>query len=206
MTAAIPPHPHRLFRTRAALRAWLEVHHSRKTEIWLVYYKKGTGKTSVTYREALEEALAFGWIDSTVRKVDEERYAQRWTPRKDKSLWSARNKGLVARLEVEGRMTEAGRAKVLAARRNGSWHTLDKVDVLLEPPADFLDALDKAGARASFDRLPSSPKKLFVGWIVQAKRPETRERRIGVAVRMILAGRRPGIEGMREDAPPPRRP
>jgi uncharacterized protein YdeI (YjbR/CyaY-like superfamily) len=197
MTATSPPRPNRLFRSRAAWRTWLAANHFRKTELWLLYYKKGSGRKSVTYAEALEEALCFGWIDSTVNAVDAERYAQRWTPRKDKSLWSARNKALVARLEVEGRMTAAGRARVLAAKRNGSWHALDAVDVVLEPPAEFLEALDRSGAREAYEKLPSSPKKMFVGWIVQAKRPETRERRIVIAVRMIRAGRRPGIGGMK---------
>jgi uncharacterized protein YdeI (YjbR/CyaY-like superfamily) len=86
---------------------------------------------------------------------------------------------------------------VLAAKRNGSWHALDKVDVVLEPPADFLAALDAAGVRSAFEKLPLSPRKMFVGWILQAKREETRRRRIGIAVRMVKAGRRPGIQGMR---------
>lgn len=197
MTVPVLPPGARLFRTRSDWRAWLMNHHSRKREIWLLYYKKDSGKTSVTYAEALEEALAFGWIDSTVRAVDAERYAQRYTPRKETSIWSARNKALVRKLKAEGRMTEAGWAKVLAARRNGQWRALDAIDVVLEPPADFLDALDRAGAREAFEKLPSSPKKQFVWWIVQAKRAETRERRIGIAVGMIRAGRRPGIGGMR---------
>jgi uncharacterized protein YdeI (YjbR/CyaY-like superfamily) len=197
MTGASPPRPSRLFRNRAAWRAWLAANHSRKDELWLVYYKKGSGRRSVTYMEALEEALCFGWIDSTVNAVDAERYAQRWTPRKDKSIWSARNKAIVARLEAGGLMTAAGKAKILTAKRNGSWHAIDAVDVVLDPPRDFLDALARAEAGAAFDRLPATPKKLFVGWIIQAKRPETRARRIDIAVRMIQTGRRPGIGGMK---------
>jgi uncharacterized protein YdeI (YjbR/CyaY-like superfamily) len=199
MTKASPPRPNRLFRTRADWRAWLAANHARKSEIWLLYYKKGSGKASVTYAEALEEALCYGWIDSTVNAVDAEKYAQRWTPRKDRSIWSSRNKTLVARLEAEGRMTEAGRAKVRTARKNGSWHALDRMDAILEPPGEFLEALERAGARAAFEAFPPSHKKQFVGWIVQAKRPETRERRIGIAVSMIKAGRRPGIGGMRPE-------
>jgi uncharacterized protein YdeI (YjbR/CyaY-like superfamily) len=197
VTVPLLPPAARPFRTRASWRAWLSANHAKAKEVWLLYYKKGSEKTSVTYAEALEEALCFGWIDSTVRKVDAERYAQRYTPRKITSIWSARNKALVRRLKDEGRMTEAGWAKVLAARRNGRWRALDKIDVHLEPPEDFLLALERAGAREAFNRLPGSPKKQFVWWIVQAKRAETRERRIAVAVSMVRAGRRPGIEGMR---------
>ncbi len=197
MNGPIPPPGARLFKTREAWRKWLVRNHARKSEIWLVYYKKGSGKTSVTYNEALEEALCFGWIDSTVRTIDAERYAQRYTPRKASSIWSVRNKKLVLKLKAEGRMTQAGWAKVLVARRNGQWKALDKVDLRLEPPEDFLQALSAAGAGEAFEKLPISPKKMFVWWIIEAKRPETRERRIGIAVRMIRAGQRPGIGGMR---------
>lgn len=196
MSGAVLPPGARLFRTRSVWRKWLAAHHARKSEIWLIYFKKGSGKPSVTYAEALEEALCFGWIDSTVRAVDENRYAQRYTPRKLTSIWSARNKALVRKLKAEGRMTEAGWAKVVAAKRNGQWTSLDKIDVRLEPPADFLEALDRAGARDAFEKLTLSPKKLFVWWVVQAKRAETRLRRIGIAVQMIKAGRKPGIGGM----------
>jgi len=196
VNGAVPPQGARLFPTRSAWRRWLAVHHAKASEIWLIYYKKGSGKTSVTYAEALEEALCYGWIDSTVRAVDADRYAQRYTPRKETSIWSVRNKRLVAGLKAEGRMTEAGWAKVLAAKRNGQWSVLDKIDVRLEPPADFLEALDRAGAREVFEALPLSPKKQFVWWVVDAKRDETRRRRLDIAVRMIKAGRRPGIGGM----------
>ena len=118
----------RLFKNGEAWRAWLAKHHDKKKGIWLLYYKKGSGKSLITYTEALEEALSFGWIDSIARKVDGERYMQKYTPRHDRSLWSVLNKERVARLIAEGRMTEHGLAKIEAAKRNGSWTRIDAID------------------------------------------------------------------------------
>jgi uncharacterized protein YdeI (YjbR/CyaY-like superfamily) len=98
----------RLFKTAAAWRAWLEHNHAREKGIWLVYYKKGSGKTSVIYKEALQEALCYGWIDSTTNRFDSERYMQRWTPRNTNSVWSAANKKRVRKLVAEGRMAAPG--------------------------------------------------------------------------------------------------
>jgi uncharacterized protein YdeI (YjbR/CyaY-like superfamily) len=186
-----------MFKTRRAWRSWLAGNHAREKEIWLAYYKKGTGKRSVTYEEALEEALCYGWIDSTVNRLDEERYMQRYTPRNEKSVWSAANKRRVARLIAEGRMAPPGTAKVEAARRNGSWDRLNEIDGIgrgAEAPADLLEALDgTSNAREVFDKRPPSEKKLWAYWVLSAKRPETRARRIAETVRRILEGRRPGI-------------
>ena len=187
----------RLFRTRQAWRSWLSINHARSAGLWLAYYKKGSGKTSVTYEEALQEALCFGWIDSTVRRIDEERYAQRYTPRNDRSVWSASNKARVKMLMAQGLMTAPGLAKVRTAKRNGSWALLNDIDRLAKAaaaPQDLLEALDhEPGARAAFEKRPPSEQKLWAWWILSAKKPETRRRRIGDAVRRILAGRRPGM-------------
>jgi uncharacterized protein YdeI (YjbR/CyaY-like superfamily) len=186
-----------LFRTRQAWRSWLSINHARSAGLWLAYYKKGSGKTSVTYEEALQEALCFGWIDSTVRRIDEERYAQRYTPRNDRSVWSASNKARIEDLLARGLMAPSGLAKVEAARRNGSWERLDEIDRIghgAEPPGDLLKALDREpGARAAFDRQPPSHRKLWVSWVLSAKKPETRTRRIAETVKRVLAGRRPGL-------------
>jgi uncharacterized protein YdeI (YjbR/CyaY-like superfamily) len=122
--AMTPPTPHTL-RTLAVIlasewRAWLAEHHDRETEIWLVFYKKHTGKPGISYQDALEEALCFGWVDILVRRLDDERYAQKFTPRKARSNWSEINRRLFARLVEEGRMTAAGLAKAPppAAARN----------------------------------------------------------------------------------------
>ena len=187
----------RLFRTRRAWRTWLARNHDRSKGIWLVYFKKGSGKASVTYEEALQEALCFGWIDSTVNRVDEERYKQRYTPRNDRSVWSASNKARVARLIAAGLMAAPGLAKVEAAKRNGSWKSLDDVDRIgrgAELPDDLLKALAaEPRAREAFESRPPSEKKLWGYWVLSAKRPETRARRVAETVKRVLAGRRPGF-------------
>lgn len=187
----------RLFKNAAAWRAWLERNHAREKEIWLVYYKKGSGKTSVTYEEALEEALCYGWIDSTVNRFDDERYMQKWTPRNVDSVWSAANKERVRKLIAAGRMAAPGMAKIDAAKRNGSWDKLSDIDRIgrtNEIPEDLRRALARNPvANEKFERLAPSQKKLWAWWILSAKRPETRSRRIAETLKGIAAGRRPGM-------------
>jgi uncharacterized protein YdeI (YjbR/CyaY-like superfamily) len=185
-----------LFRTRRAWRAWLAANHDKSKGLWIAYYKKASGKTSVTYQEALEEALAYGWIDSTVHALDEERYAQRYTPRDERSGWSAANKARVARLEAAGLMAPPGLAKVAAAKRNGSWAKLDPIDRVAAGagvPAELRRALRAdPEARRAFDGRPPSEKKLWAYWVMSAKKPETRARRVAETVKRLRAGRRPG--------------
>lgn len=184
----------RVFRKAADWRAWLEKNHGKATEIWLAYYKKGTGKTSVTYREALDEALCYGWIDSTVRRVDDEKYMQRYTPRKPRSVWSARNKSHVDRLAKAGRMAPPGAAKVSAARRDGSWDRLSAIEAKPETPPDLLAALkEHPDANVLWAKLAPSHKKMYAWWILDAKRPETRNRRIQGTIERLRSGRRPGM-------------
>jgi len=176
----------KLFKTRASWRAWLAANHNKKNEIWLIFFKKASGKKGVPYEEALEEALCYGWIDSLLRKIDDERRVIRFSPRKEKSIWSARNKATVARLTAEGRMAEFGLAKVEAAKRNGSWTSLDSIDIRLEVPPDLLDALGgKPGLREKFEALSKTRKKQYSFWVGSAKRPETRTKRVEEAVRRI---------------------
>jgi uncharacterized protein YdeI (YjbR/CyaY-like superfamily) len=107
--------------TAATWRAWLERHHETATEVWLVYYKRHTGQPSVKYHEALEEALCYGWIDGKIKRLDDQRYMQRWTPRRPRSNWSAINRALVEKLTREGRMAPAGLKAVEEAARRGRW-------------------------------------------------------------------------------------
>lgn len=180
----------KLFKSRDAWRAWLAANHDRKNEICLIFFRKASGKKGIPYEEALEEALCYGWIDSILHKIDDERRVIRFSPRKEKSIWSARNKATVERLTAEGRMTEFGLAKVETAKRNGSWTSLDSIDIRLEVPRDLLDALDnKAGLREKFEALSKTRKKQYSFWVGSAKRSETRNKRIEEALRRIEEGR-----------------
>ncbi|HSA95431.1 MAG TPA: YdeI/OmpD-associated family protein, partial [Acidobacteriota bacterium] len=185
----------RLFKTREAWRRWLASHHDTSAGLWIAYYKKGSGKTSVTYEDALQEALCYGWIDSVVRRIDKERYAQKYTPRKPGSIWSASNKSRIKKLIAEERMAPPGLAKVRAARRDGSWDRLSEIDRIgrgASPPGDLLEALARTpGAKALFDARPPSEKRLWSYWVLSARRPEPRARRIAETVRRVRAGRRP---------------
>lgn len=141
-------------------------------------YKKGSGKPYLSYDEMVEEALAFGWVDSKPRKLDEARTMLYFAPRKLGSGWSKPNKERVERLLASGRMTAAGLAKVEAAKKDGSWEALDAVE-RLELPDDLVTALGQNGdAKANFEAFPRSVKRGVLEWILNAKRPETRAKRI----------------------------
>jgi uncharacterized protein YdeI (YjbR/CyaY-like superfamily) len=187
----------RLFRSRQAWRDWLARNHDKTGEIWLAYYKKASGRISITYQEAVEEALCYGWIDSVIRRLDEERYAQKYTPRNAKSVWSAANKARVERLAARGLMAAPGLAKIEAAKRNGSWDRLNDVDKMGrggDLPPDLVGALAREPqAQAAFDRRPPSEKKMWAYWVLSAKKPETRTRRVAETVKRVMAGRRPGM-------------
>lgn len=176
--------------TPAEWRAWLMDNHTRAEGVWLVSYKKGTGKPRVDYEQAVEEALAFGWIDSKQITVDEERSALWMTPRKPRTGWSRPNKQRIERLIAEGRMHESGAARIEEARRDGSWTLLDAVEALEVPP-DLAGALAAHGEAARhFDAFPRSVKRGILEWISTAKKPETRARRIAETAEMAAENRR----------------
>ena len=164
---------------RDAWRAWLADHHDDvRPGAWLVFYKKNASTPSITYEQAVEEAIAFGWIDSRPNKVDDARYIQLFSKRKPTSVWSRSNKERVERLLAQGRMAPAGLAAVEAAKANGSWDKLESVQSL-EEPADLAAALDaNPPARQNYDAFPPSSKRIILEWIANAKRPETRAARI----------------------------
>lgn len=175
---------------RAAWRKWLAKRHQQRDAIWLVFHTKTSHGTSPSYDEAVEEALCFGWIDSTVNRLDEQRTVQLFAPRKPRGTWSASNKERVARLEREGLLAPAGIAAIDLAKENGSWNALDAVERLEEPP-DLVAALDaEAVARESWNRFSPSSRKGILWWIVSAKRPETRAKRVQQTVRMAAKGLR----------------
>jgi uncharacterized protein YdeI (YjbR/CyaY-like superfamily) len=178
-------------KNRHEWRDWLEKNHLISSGVWLIYYKKGSEKASVSYEEAVEEALSFGWIDSKVNSLDEERYMQIFTPRKPRSSWSKLNKQRVEKLIEAGLMTRAGLDKVEAAKRNGSWNTLDAVENK-QVPADLIEALASSQkARDCFMAFSDSSKKIIIRWIEDAKRPETRKMRIEKTVSLAAENKKP---------------
>lgn len=176
--------------TPAEWREWLERNHTRDEGVWLVSYKKGTGRPRFEYGEAVEEALAFGWVDSKPAKLDAERSMLWFAPRRAGTGWSRPNKERVERLVAAGRMHPAGLAKVDAARADGSWNRLDGVEAL-EVPRDLAAALASyPDAAAHFGAFPRSVKRGILEWILNAKRPETRARRVDETARLAAENRR----------------
>jgi uncharacterized protein YdeI (YjbR/CyaY-like superfamily) len=176
--------------TRPAWRAWLEANHADARGVWLVSWRRPTERPAVPYPEVVEEALCFGWIDSTVKLLDDDRGMQLITPRKPKSSWTSLNRERVAAMEAAGRMTDAGRRAVEVAQANGWWTILDPVEAL-EEPDDLAAALDAVpAARASWDGFPPSGRKQALFWVVSAARADTRARRIATIVTEAAAGRR----------------
>lgn len=175
-------------------RAWLERHYETEAGVWLIYYKKHTGKPTVSYNDAVEEALCFGWIDSTVRRLDDERYMQRFTPRKDTGNWSEPNKKRAAKLIKEGRMTAAGLAKMGAEAMAEKAGPRPRRQAL-EMPDYFARALNaKKKARDNFDKLAPSYRREYIAWIIHAKRPDTRDRRVKEAIELLSLGKRLGLK------------
>ena len=184
----------KLFKNREEWRNWLEKNHTSADEIWLIYYKKHTEFKSIQYQDAVEEALCYGWIDSRVKRIDEERYMQKYTPRKDKSNWSKSNKKRVERLIKEGRMTQAGLDAIKIAKRNGSWDRLDDIETKIEIPQDLADALaENPMAEKNFYSFAPSYRKQYLWWLKSAKRSETRKKRISEIIKRCEQGIKPGI-------------
>ncbi len=165
-------------KSRAEWRAWLARHHAQAEGVWLIRFKKASGRARMDYAEAVEEALCFGWVDSKPNRLDEERAMLWFAPRKPGTGWSKLNKSRVKKLIADGRMTPAGLAKVQAAKQDGSWNALDKIEALEIPP-DLEKALaaDKS-ARGYFQEFPRSVRRAILEWIASARKPETRAKRI----------------------------
>jgi uncharacterized protein YdeI (YjbR/CyaY-like superfamily) len=185
--------------SRADWRAWLEEHQSDASGVWLVSWKARLHRPTVSYEEAVEEALCFGWIDGKTRRVDDERTMVRFSPRRRGSVWARSNKERVARLEAAGMMAEAGRRAVEVARADGSWTRLDAVEEMAIPEDLALALAARPGARDHFDAYSPSARKGVLGWIALAIRPETRARRVSLAADVAERGDRPATLWQRVD-------
>ena len=188
-------------KTRGQWRKWLEKNHSTAPGIWMIYYKKETGKRKFDMADAVEEALCFGWIDSVAQKLDDERSMQKFTPRKPKSIWSKINKKRIEKLIEQKLMTPAGLATIERAKENGSWDTLNSSDLHTDNnsmPSDLRKALSKTKkALANFLAFPPSYRKRFLFWIDSAKTPLTKAVRIKQTLLMAAANKKPGLKGFK---------
>ena len=189
MRTRVDERQQRPFASRVSWRRWLHSNHASASGVWLQFHKKNAARASVTYPEAVEEALCFGWIDGIVKSLDEQSYVQLFTPRKPKSTWSRSNKARVERLIAAGLMTAAGLEKIELARHNGSWESLDSVEAL-EVPDDLRRALARnRKARENFEKLSPSRKKQLLYRVNGARRPETRRKRIREVIAAATANR-----------------
>lgn len=186
--------PVKPFATQKAWATWLEKNHATSTGLWLQLMKKGSGLKSVTYAEALDEALCYGWIDGQKRSGDEVSFLQKFTPRGKKSLWSQINREKVAGLEKEGRMQAAGRAAVDAAKADGRWDAAYASQSRMTIPDDFTAALaKKPKAAAFFATLKGANRYAFLFRLQTVKKAETRARKIEEFVAMLARGEAPHL-------------
>jgi len=175
-------------------RTWLGKNHDREKEIWLVFYKKHASKSGIPYDDAVEEALCFGWIDGTLKRIDSEKHIIRFTPRRKNSVWSEINRKKAEEMIKEGRMTEAGLAKIEEAKKNGKWQSAYTSKKKLPVPPDLKKALMKnKKACGNFNNFASTYQNMYIGWVIDAKRKETRERRIKQVVERAEQNKKPGM-------------
>lgn len=175
----------------AAWRTWLEKNHGSKAAVWLVLYNKASAKPSISWSDAVDVALCFGWIDSKKIKIDSETAHQFFSKRKAVSTWSKINKDKIERLAAAGLITEAGYERIETAKRNGSWTLLDDVEELLVPK-DLENAfISHPGSKEYFSGLSKSIRKGMLQWITLAKRPETRTNRIQEITELAAQGKKP---------------
>lgn len=183
------------FKSRDDFRRWLEKNHVKKSELWLLFYKVKTGKKSVRYPEAVEEALCFGWIDGIVKRIDDEKHAQRFTPRNPKSIWSKVNKERAKRMITEGKMTNAGLVKIKAAKKSGWWqnaYTSTRGDYVMSAEMKKVLMTDKA-AWKNFQNFTKNAQNTYIFWVNYAKRDETKKKRIKTVLERAKQNQPPGM-------------
>lgn len=167
------------FRNRKEWRTWLEENHNKKYEIWMIHYKKRSVNEGLALRDAVEEAICFGWIDGKLRKIDYEKYMLRFSPRKSNSVWSRINKKRAKEMIEQGRMTQAGLAKIQEAKKSGQWDDAYTNKIKERMPPDLKEALSKnTKAWKSFHSFANTYRNMYIGWVNSAKTNETRRKRI----------------------------
>jgi uncharacterized protein YdeI (YjbR/CyaY-like superfamily) len=171
--------------TREDWHAWLEQYHQSESEVWLIYYKAHAGQPSIPYEDSVEEALCFGWIDSIIQKLDDDRYARKFTPRTNTANWSDLNKRRIAKLVREGRMTEAGLAKIEDLPAFLAGPSKEKPKELIIPP--YIEQVLKEHPLAweNFCHMAPSYRRIYIGWISSAKRQETIDKRLEEAIQRL---------------------
>jgi uncharacterized protein YdeI (YjbR/CyaY-like superfamily) len=183
------------FKNARQWRRWLENNHDKRQEVWLTHYKKKSKKVSVSLEDAVEEALCFGWIDSKLVRIDDEKYILKFTPRKANSVWSKINKERAEKLIKEGKMTEAGLVKIEEARKRGFWqnaYTSRKKETLSSELKEAL--LKDKTAWSNFRKFANSYRNMYIGWVNAAKTGETRRKRIVEVVKRSAQNKKPGFE------------
>lgn len=182
-----------LVHTPAEWREWLETHGAAEQEIWLVFYKKHTGLASIAYKDALDEALCFGWVDSLVKRLDDRRYALKFTPRREDSRWSPANRKRYAELKAAGRLGPRGIERHPTDR--GYAPRSPRRPLPSKLPRYIQSALERhAAARRHYEALSMTQRRRYVAWIESAKREETKLRRLNEAIRLLAAGQQLGLK------------
>ena len=175
------------FKSRTEFRKWLEKNYDKQKELWILFYKVHTKKKSLRYAEAVEESLCFGWIDGIVKRIDDEKHAQRYTPRNPKSIWSKVNKERAKRMIDAGKMTDAGLVKIKEAKKNGWWqkaYTTSRIDHEMSAEMKKVLMSDKA-AWTNFQNFGKSAQNTYIFWVNYAKREETKQKRIKLVLERV---------------------
>lgn len=174
-----------LFEHRDAWRRWLQKNHDKRDEIWVLGFKKHVGRMGISYEEALEEAICYGWIDCRMKRIDDDKHMWRFAPRRPNSIWSQKNRTTAERLIAEGKMTVHGMNKIEAARRSGEWENPYRPSRPPSLPKDLRDALkDDETAWNNFHTFAKSYRHTYIHWVNSAKKDDTRKRRIREVVRL----------------------
>lgn len=182
------------FKNQKQWRKWLEKNASKEKEIWLLHYKKHTGKPGVSYQEALEEAICFGWIDGILRRIDGKKHMIRYSPRRKKSVWSLRNKKIAEELIKQGKMTLAGFSTIKEAKKSGMWQKAYTNIRKERMPTDLKKALmSNKKAWGNFNKFANSYRNMYIGWIKSSKTEPTRKKRIDEVVKLSALNKKSRI-------------